>query len=124
MKMKMNNRTPFLRVSAVALTCSVVGLWWVLMWAPTKDEELFATQNYIEECRKAGHVPVYWDGAKLAGLQRTVPLPLSIVSKRIPFWENILRWGKWDGILWVKLPRSLPSGRPSRRPGINGMSGS
>ena len=57
-----NDRIPFIRISAVALTCSITGLWWVLMWAPEKDKELFATQDYIEECRKAGGIPTHWDG--------------------------------------------------------------
>jgi hypothetical protein len=60
--MKMSDRAPFIRTSAIALTCSLVGLWWVLMWAPAKDAELFAEQDYIEECRKAGGTPVHWDG--------------------------------------------------------------
>lgn len=55
-------RAPFIRISAIALTTSIVGLWWVFMWAPKHDDELFSQQDYIEECRKAGGIPAHWDG--------------------------------------------------------------
>lgn len=61
-RMKMNDRVPFIRISAIALTTSIAGLWWVLVWAPKKDAELFSQQDYIEECRRAGGTPVHWDG--------------------------------------------------------------